>query len=53
VVVWDLKSYKKLATITDRAYVDSLVAFTNDGKYLLTTNSANALQVYQVSPPQK
>ena len=53
VVLWDLKTFKKIATIGERAYVDSLVAFTSDGKYLLTTNSANALQIYQVSPPQK
>ncbi len=53
VVLWDLKSYRKITTITGRAYVDSLVAFTADGKYLLTTDAANALQVYQVNPPQK
>lgn len=53
VILWDLKSYKKIATISDRAYVDSLVAFTADGKYLLTTDAGNALQVYQVDPPQK
>jgi hypothetical protein len=53
VVIWDLKTYKKVATIGDRAYVDSLVAFTADGKYLLTTDAGNALQVFQVSPPQK
>jgi len=52
-VLWDLKSYRKITTITGRAYVDSLVAFTADGKYLLTTDAANALQVYQVNPPQK
>ncbi len=53
VVLWDLKSFKKLATIGNRAFVDSLVAFTSDGKYLLTTDAANTLQVYQVDPPQK
>lgn len=53
VALWDLKAYKKVATIGNRAFVDSLVAFTSDGKYLLTTDSANALQVYQVDPPQK
>lgn len=53
VVVWDLKTYQKITTIQGRAYVDSLVAFTADGKFLLTTDSANALQVFQVNPPQK
>jgi WD40 repeat protein len=53
VVLWDLKGFKKLATIGNRAFVDSLVAFTSDGRYLLTTDAGNALQVYQVDPPQK
>lgn len=51
--VWDLKGYKKIASIGERAFVDSFVAFTSDGRYLLTTDSANALQVFQVTPAQK
>ncbi len=53
VVLWDIKGFKKIATIGNRAFVDSLVAFTSDGRYLLTTDASNALQVYQVDPPQK
>ena len=53
VLVWDIKSFKKVAAIENRACVDSLVAFTGDGRYLLTTDASNALQVYQVSPPAK
>ena len=53
VALWDLKAFKKIASIGDRAFVDSLVAFTSDGKYLLTTDSGNVLQAYQIDPPQK
>ncbi len=53
VVLWDIKGFRKLTTIGNRAFVDSLVAFTSDGRYLLTTDASNALQVYQVDPPQK
>lgn len=51
--VVDVKSLKVLATLEGRAVVDSLVGVTADGKYVLTTDGANNVQVYQFSTPQK
>ena len=52
VVIWDVKSLQPLASISGRAFVDSAVAITCDGKYVLTCDSGNALQIYQLDPPQ-
>ena len=52
VVVWDVKTLQPLATIPGRAFVDSVVAFTSDGRHILTTDASNALQIHSLSPRQ-
>ncbi|HXH61834.1 MAG TPA: hypothetical protein VNI20_10815, partial [Fimbriimonadaceae bacterium] len=52
ILIWDIKSQKQVVEIPDRAFVDSLVAITGDGKYLLTSDAGNLLQVYEFDPPQ-
>ncbi len=53
VCVIDTSALKTVATISGRAFVDSLVGVMSDGKYLLTTDGGNKLEVYQFDPPQK
>lgn len=52
VVIWDVKTLKPLAKITGRAFVDSAVEITGDGKHIITTDSGNALQIHKLDPPQ-
>lgn len=50
--VWDTVSKSSVATLDNESVIGSLVCWTADGKYLLTTNDADALQVNSVSPAQ-
>ncbi len=53
VKVWDIKTYQQLAKLEDMSYIGAPVAFSGDGKYMVTTNAMDGLVFYQVSPPQK
>lgn len=50
--VWDVKAYKQVAQLDNRSYVGSPVAFTGDGKYLLSTNSGDTIEIHMLYPPQ-
>ena len=50
--LWDLKSYKQVGKIQNQAMIDQVIAFTADGKFLVTSDSMNALQVHSLSPSQ-
>lgn len=50
--VWDAKAYKEVAMVDNRSYIGSPVAFTGDGKYLLTTNAFDTVEIHLLTPPQ-
>lgn len=52
VVLWQLKSGAKLATLENQSYAGSPITFTADGKYFLSGNNSGFLEVYSVSPSQ-
>lgn len=53
VIVWDLVSFKPVARLEQQCAVGSPLAFTADGKYLISVNVADALQINLVAPPAK
>lgn len=52
VVVWDLVGYKKISTLSDQCAVGAPLAFTGDGKFLISVNINDGLQINSVSPAQ-
>jgi WD40 repeat protein len=51
VKLWDLKSYKEIAEIDEQSAMVSPLAFTGDGKYLVTANVYGGVQIHQITPP--
>lgn len=51
VVVWDLTSNQPIATLENKSAVGSPLAFTADGKYLVTANASDALELNTITPP--
>lgn len=49
---WSMSLYKQVAQIDSRSYVGSPLAITGDGKYLLSTNSFDTVEIHIVSPAQ-
>ncbi|MBL8060253.1 MAG: hypothetical protein JNK63_06010 [Chthonomonas sp.] len=52
VVIWDLVGYKKISTLADQCAVGAPLAFTGDGRYLISVNINDGLQINSVSPGQ-
>ena len=52
-IVWEPKSGKVIMKLTDRSYIGSPVVFTGDGKYMVTTNSSDVVEIYTLTPTQK
>lgn len=52
VIVWDLRSMQAIKKIDDQSFVGAPVAFTGDGRFLVTANSSGAPQVHTINPPQ-
>jgi len=50
--VWDMSFYKEVVQLDNRSYVGSPISFTGDGKYLLSTNSFDTVEIHIVSPAQ-
>lgn len=50
--VWDMNFYKEVAQIDNRSYVGSPLAFTGDGKYMVSTNAFDTVEIHIVSPAQ-
>lgn len=50
--VWDLKSFKSVVTLADQSSVGAPVCFTADGKFLITANINDSLQINAVKPAQ-
>jgi WD40 repeat protein len=53
VIVWDLTTRKAIAKLENQCFVGSPLAFTADGKYLLTASDSDALQIYALSSEGK
>lgn len=51
VIVWDLKGMNASATLESQSSVGSPVAFTGDGKYLITANASDSLCINSLTPP--
>ena len=49
---WDTKTLKPLFGLDQTSPIGSPVAFTGNGKYFVTSSVGDALQVYQITPPQ-
>lgn len=52
VIVWDLTTFKPIATLPDQCAVGAPLAFTGDGKFLLSGTINDGLQINSVTPPQ-
>lgn len=52
VKLWSVVTMQKVGELTGQSYVGSPVAFTADGKFLLTVNDAGFLQINPLSPAQ-
>lgn len=52
VKLWDAAKFAEIGTIADQSYVGSPLAFTADGKYLVTCSMYDSIQINQVTPPQ-
>lgn len=52
VIVWDTFTFKPIAKIENQSFIGSPICFTADGKYLITANDMDALQINAVTPPQ-
>lgn len=51
VIVWDLNTRKPISTLENKSAVGSPIAFTADGKYLVTASASDALELNSITPP--
>lgn len=49
---WDTKTLKPLFGIDETSPIGAPLAFTGNGKYFVTSSAGDALQIYQITPPQ-
>lgn len=49
VIVWDTNTFKPIAKIENQSFVGAPICFTADGKYLISANDMDALQINVVS----
>jgi WD40 repeat protein len=52
VKIWDVKAFKQVLDLEDQKGVGSPLAFTADGKYLLTVDLADNLVIHTLNPAQ-
>lgn len=52
VKIWDATNGAKVGDLENQSVIGSIVCWTADGRYLLTTNDGDALQINSVSPAQ-
>ncbi len=52
VVVWNLATMTKEALLGDQSAIGSPLAFTGDGKFLITASVSDTIQIYELSPAQ-
>lgn len=52
VIVWDCATFAPVAKLERQSFVGAPLAFTADGKYLLSANDMDALQINAISPAQ-
>lgn len=50
--VWSVKGAKTAASLADQSGLGSILCWTADGKYLLTTDVGDNLQINKILPPQ-
>ncbi len=50
--IWDLNTYQSIATLDSQSYVGAPLTFTRDGKYLITANASDGVQINSIMPPQ-
>jgi WD40 repeat protein len=50
--IWNIYNFQQVAQLDDQQAVGSPLCFTRDGKYLLTVNMSDYLQVNALTPPQ-
>lgn len=50
--VWDVASFQRIGTLDNQSSVGSPVCFTADGKYLVTVNLDDVIQINTVNPAQ-
>lgn len=50
--IWDLKTFKPAAMLDNACAIGSPVCWTADGKYLISVNLDDDLQISTVTPPQ-
>jgi tricorn protease-like protein len=48
VIVWDMMTYQQVAKIENQSFIGAPICFTADGKYLISANDMDALQINQV-----
>ncbi|HRF60815.1 MAG TPA: WD40 repeat domain-containing protein [Fimbriimonadaceae bacterium] len=52
VIVWDCVTFAPVAKLERQSFVGAPLAFTADGKFLLSANDMDALQINAISPAQ-
>lgn len=50
--IWNPYSFQQVAELDDQQAVGSPLCFTPDGKYLITVNFSDFLQINSITPPQ-
>lgn len=50
--IWDVKAFKEVTVVDHRSYVGSPVAFSGDGRYMMSTNEFDKVEIHGVTPPQ-
>ena len=50
--IWSPYSFKQIGELDDQQAVGSPLCWTADGKYLVTVNFSDFLQINSVTPPQ-
>lgn len=50
--IWDANSLKSLSTLENECAVSSPLVFTSDGRYLISVDVSDNLQINAITPPQ-
>lgn len=49
VIVWDTMTFKPIAKIENQSFIGAPICFTGDGKYLISANDMDALQINAIT----
>ncbi len=52
VILWDLNTFKPIAKLPDQSAIGAPLAFTGDGKFLISGTVNDGLQINSITPPQ-